>query len=67
MTHSWAPDDGHTVSRNMLSNYYNELKNTKSDIYLVQPRQKLTQGYKITQSWAPDDGYTVARKMLSNY
>jgi len=43
-----------------------DIKNTKSDILLVQQRHIPTQGYNITQSSAPDDGHTVTRIMLGN-
>jgi len=32
ITQSSAPDDGHMVARNMLSNYYKRNKEYKSDI-----------------------------------
>ena len=80
MTQSSAPDDGHMVARNMLSNYQkrNKKKTLRYElihgrttcqpvlITFLQARHIPTRDYNITQSSAPDDGPMDARNMLSN-
>ena len=67
MTQSSAPDDGHMVARNMLSNYLKRNKEYKKWHLVGAATAHTNKGYNITQSSAPDDGHMVTRNMLSNY